>query len=196
MDAGTKRGLARAAAEGKPFFTSIWAQGGMQTCVNGWFYPPRDLGRAGQHHDFLTRGAIQSATGFIAHEPEEAVYLNGAIDGEGQRLSGERRYRIRFAPGELPPVNAFWSLTLYGMDMNLVDNPIDRYAIGDRTPGLAYDADGGLTLSIQHDAPPPERASNWLPAPAGAFNMVLRTYLPAQEIIEQTWVPPALEVAG
>jgi hypothetical protein len=82
------------------------------------------------------------------------------------------------------------------MDMNLVDNPIDRYSIGDRTPRLAYDADGGLTLSIQHDAPPPERASNWLPAPAGAFNMVLRTYLPAQEIIEQTWVPPALEVAG
>jgi hypothetical protein len=80
--------------------------------------------------------------------------------------------------------------------MNLTDNPIDRYSIGDRTPELAYDADGGLTLSIHHNAPAPERASNWLPAPAGAFNMVLRTYLLAKEIIEQTWVPPALEVAG
>lgn len=194
MDAGTKRGLARAAAEGRPFFANLYAQGGLQTRVNGWNYLPRDLGRAGQRRDYLTRGALQCATGIAANDLEEAVYLPTTVDVAGERLSGERRYRLRFAPGALPPVNAFWSLTMYGMDMNLVDNPINRYSIGDRTPGLMRDADGGLTLYIQRDRPEAGREANWLPAPEGLFNMVLRCYLPAKEIIEQTWMPPAPEV--
>lgn len=97
---------------------------------------------------------------------------------------------------ELPDVDEFWSVTMYGMDFNLVSNPIDRFAIRDRTPGLVYD-DGRLTLHIGHDQPtdPAERA-NWLPAPAGEFYLVLRCYIPGPAIIDQTWQPPAVTPAG
>ena len=151
------------------------------------------MGRAGVHDDFLTRASVQCLLGIIANDPEEAVYLNTATDSEGEPLHGDHDYRLRFGLGELPEVKAFWSLTMYGMDANLVHNPIDRYALGDRSPGLIQDADGGLTFHIQADAPDSGREPNWLPAPAGQpFYLVLRTYLPSAEILEQAWRPPGL----
>jgi hypothetical protein len=99
---------------------------------------------------------------------------------------------MRFAPGQLPPVNAFWSITMYSQrDYFLVPNPIDRYAIGDRTQGLRHDADGGLTLTIQH-APPLDEATraNWLPAPPDAFFLCLRAYLPRPEMVDGRYQLP------
>jgi hypothetical protein len=151
------------------------------------------LGRAGQHDDFLTRAALQCAAGIIAHDPEEAVCLSLERDGEGQPLSGSRGYCLHFAPDGLPPVHAFWSITMYGADHNLVENPIERYSIGERTPELMRDLDGGLTLWVQHEPPAAEQVSNWLPAPKGPFNLVLRAYLPAREIVARTCQPPALQ---
>lgn len=136
-------------------------------------------------HDVLSR-AFVSRQGIGALAPQEALYPRCETDADGQPLNGGRRYVMRFAPGQLPPVNAFWSITMYSLrDYFLVPNPIDRYAIGDRTQGLRYDADGGLTLTIQH-APPLDEAAraNWLPAPPDAFFLCLRAYLPRPEMVD------------
>lgn len=136
-------------------------------------------------HDFLAR-AFVARQGIGALAPQEAIYPRCETDAEGRPLHGARRYVMRFAPGQLPPVNAFWSITLYSLrDYMLVANPIDRYSIGDRTPGLRFDADGGLTLHIQH-APPLDEAAraNWLPAPADEFFLCLRAYLPRAEMVD------------
>jgi len=97
---------------------------------------------------------------------------------------------MHFEPGKWPPVNAFWSLTMYNDRQFFVDNPIDRYAIGDRD-ALQPNPDGSLDLLIQHE--PPTSDSNWLPAPAGSFNLMLRMYWPKQEALDATWQPPAVQ---
>jgi hypothetical protein len=113
---------------------------------------------------------------------------------EGNYLNASKAsYRFTFAPGELPPADAFWSLTMYGLDANLVSNPIDRFSIGDRTPGMKKNADGSLTLYIQHESPGEEWKDNWLPAPDGRFTMTLRLYHPRQEVYDGEWVAPPLE---
>ncbi len=196
VDEATQRGLARAAQEGRSLLAGLMDAGGASKHVNGWKYPPPTMGRAGLADDFVTRGAIQCFGGIIANDPEEAVYLFVSADSEGRPLSGEHRYALRFPPGQLPKVNAFWSLTMYGLDTNLVANPLDRFALGDRSSGLQPDPDGGLTIDVQTDAPGPARESNWLPAPQDNFYMVLRAYLPAEEIVNQEWVPPPVSMTG
>jgi hypothetical protein len=193
----TKRGLTRAARDGLMLLNKVIANG-MGKSVNGWTYPPAEMGRAGDVNSFLTRAAIQCLTGIIANEPIEATYLNTWTDAEGQVLHGDQRYIVRFASDGLPPINnlGFWSMTLYGTDYNFIGNPIDRYSVGNRTKGLTLDADGSLTLSIQSNKPEGDETANWLPSPAGRnFYLVLRTYLPKAEIVAQTWAPPALERA-
>ena len=141
--------------------------------------------------DFLRRAVIaRQAIGAVA--PQEALYLRCESDADGQALHGEHAYRIRFEPGQLPPVKAFWSITMYDAgDGMLVENPIARFSIGDRTPGLQADQDGGLTLCLQHRAPddPAERA-NWLPSPSGGFTVCLRAYLPHPDLLEGLFVLP------
>ncbi len=191
MDEATKRGLARAAADGRELLKSASASGQLGKRVNNWSIPPRTFGRAGLSDDFLVRGALQCMGGIIANDPEEAVYYNTAKDGAGQPLDGARQYTMRFAPGQLPKVNGFWSISMYDPTLNFTPNPINRYAIGDRTPGLKKDADGGLTLYIQSTSPGKDKESNWLPSTAsGLFYMVMRTYMPGAEIVEQQWAPP------
>ena len=106
--------------------------------------------------------------------PEDAVYPVAEIDGDGKPLNGANKYSLHFTKVEIPPVDAFWSLTMYDDDAYLVANPINRYALGDRSH-LAFDADGGLTLYIQSDSPGKDKESNWLPAPQNAgFKLALR----------------------
>ncbi len=128
-----KEALQRAAAKGmlllrQQFMSGVWA-----TIVNGWRYPPPDEGRFGDK--FLMRAADQSLVGVTANDPEEAVYLVNLTDDHGEPLTGAHKYELTFPAGMTPPVDAFWSLTVYGTDYNLVPNPINRYSIGDRTPG-------------------------------------------------------------
>lgn len=192
-DGATRRGLVRAAYEGRRLLDDALVQGNGKR-VNGWQYPPPTMGRAGLHDDFVTRAAIQCAAGIVSHDPDEAVCLINSTDEEGHPLTGRRRYELRFTPHELPRLRegGFWSVTVYGTDHNLVDNPIDRYAIGDRTPGLRYDPDGGLTIYLRRHRPRGLRAANWLPTSPDAFYLVLRTYLPGREIVGQSWEPPPL----
>jgi hypothetical protein len=119
------------------------------------------------------------------------MYPMADVDSEGRVLDGRHTYVLRFPPGGWPRVGAFWSLTMYRKaDYMLVENPIGRYSIGDRTPGLEADPDGGLTLVLSHA--PPTGGGNWLPAPAEPFYVTLRLYLPAAEHLERRFAYPPI----
>lgn len=155
----------------------------------GWFRSPSNVGKFGD--DDLTRAAV--AWRYIyANDPVEAVYPMALHDAQGQTLDGTQAYRLHFPAGQLPPVNAFWSLTLYdGNTQLLAANPIQRYALGDRSPDLHYDADGGLTLTLQ-PAAPAQQQGNWLPTPPGPFNLLLRLYLPKAGALDGSYQLPTL----
>jgi hypothetical protein len=155
------------------FLSGSWA-----TLVNGWRYPPPEEGRFGD--DFLRRAADQSLAGIAANDPAEAVYLVNFDDADGTKLSPEGHYQLRFGPGALPPVDAFWSLTAYTQqDMNLIPNAAHRYSVSDRTPGLRPDPDGGLTIYLQPGSPGADREPNWLPTSAdNPWFVILRMYRP------------------
>jgi hypothetical protein len=193
-DEPTRRGLARAAIDGRTLLAEASRSGLLGTLVNNWSIPPKALGRAGLSDDFLLRGATQCLGGIVANDPDEAVYFNTALDATGLTFDGGREYLLRFAPGQLPKVNAFWSLSLYDPTFNFTPNSINRYSIGDRTAGLKRDTDGGLTISIQREKPTDDKVANWLPTTeSGSFKLILRTYLPGRDIVEQKWAPPAVQ---
>jgi hypothetical protein len=127
---------------------------------------------------------------------EDAVYYSSPRDSASQALDGAggKRYVLHFDKNAIPPVRAFWSLTLYDDQGYFTANALSRYAIGDRDP-LKFNADGSLDLYIQHDAPGGDKDRNWLPAPAGAFNLALRLYWPSDEVVKGTWTPPAVIAA-
>lgn len=136
--------------------------------------------------------ALSARVGLWGNHAYEATYAQVFEDDRGEQLTGGRRYSIHFAT--LPPVEAFWSITMYDMpNYYLVDNPIDRYSIGDRTPGLQYGSDGSLTVYMQPDAPndATERA-NWLPTPPGDFRPIMRLYEPGPAIFDGTYQLPAI----
>ena len=132
--------------------------------------------------------------GIYGNSKQEAVYPVYRVDSEGQKLDGTNRYTLRFAPGELPPVNAFWSLTMYRLPESLlVANPINRYLINSpMLPELKKDSDGGLTLYIQNESPGKAMEPNWLPAPKGPFAMYMRLYWPKEAASDDTWKAPKL----
>jgi hypothetical protein len=165
-------------------------RGPQQGLINGWRIF-RDLGDYGTDY---TRRALIALVGLGANLNADAVYPTSRVDADGQPLSGSRRYVLHFNAGALPPVRAFWSLTMY-QNQRFVANPLDRYAIGDRDP-LIDNADGSLDLLVQQETPGPAREANWLPAPAGDFEVMLRLYWPEAAIIDGTWQPPPLQRVG
>jgi hypothetical protein len=162
--------------------------------VNGWNYPASNLGNFGD--DYLYRALI-ALTALAALETVEATYLSCTSDEAGQPIEGGQRYVLRFEPGELPPAKAFWSLTLYEITPEgrafFTDNPLARYAIGDRTKGLRTGPDGGLEIFVQHERPAADKESNWLPAPAsGPLRLLLRAYEPKAELLDGRYRLPPL----
>jgi len=148
--------------------------------------------RAGYDGDWLRRAAV-ARVGWGANSAEEACYPVYREDAEGRALDArEHRYTLRFEPGGLPPVRAFWSVTMYDAEMMLlVDNPIDRYVINSAMlEGLTSGDDGSLTLYLQRDPPGSGHESNWLPAPDGGFYLILRLYWPSDSILDGTWEGP------
>lgn len=155
---------------------------------NGWMWSGA---MADPGNDFLLRAEV--ARGGYVNAPEETIYPAAITDNHGEMLNGSRTYRIRFAKGALPPVDAFWSLTAYDRATSqLVANPLKRYTIGDRTRGLRYDRDGSLSLYLSARRPA-AGAANWLPVPAGAFHVVMRLYLPRAEALDGRYSLPAIE---
>jgi hypothetical protein len=132
--------------------------------------------------------------GIYGNSKQEALYPAYYVDATKQKLDGTNRYTMRFAPGQLPPVNAFWSLTMYDEPQSLlVANPLDRYLINSpMLPQLKRDADGGLTLIIQNESPGKDKEANWLPAPKGPFSMIMRLYWPKEAAVEGKWERPPL----
>ncbi len=147
-------------------------------------------------HDWHRRAVV--ARRYIgALASAEAFYPMAHADSAGRPLSGEHRYTIRFPPGGEPPVDSFWSLTMYdSRDCMLVPNGLERYRIGDRSRGLVRDADGGLTLHLQHASPGAALEANWLPAPAGRFYLCLRAYQPRPELLDGRWRAPDIVRGG
>jgi hypothetical protein len=147
--------------------------------------------------NFYVMRAMGTILGLYGNSGEEAVYPTYLVDSENRALDGAaHRYRLRLPAGSKPlPAEAFWSLTMYdGKTILLVANPIHRYLINSpMLPSLKRDADGGLTLTIQHDSPGKELESNWLPAPNGPFEVQMRLYLPEPQVLEHKWKMPPLE---
>jgi hypothetical protein len=137
---------------------------------------------------YVTR-AVAARMGLWGNHGYEADYEILWQDGNGEFFDGSHAYELTMSPP--PPVDAFWSLTMYDEpDYYLVANPIDRYSIGDRTPGLVYAEDGSVTIQMQHDSPGADKESNWLPAPEGRFRPVLRAYQPGTAILDGTYKFP------
>lgn len=156
--------------------------------ANGWILSSA-VGDPG--FDYLLRAEV--ARGGYVNAPEESIYPAAIADSSGALLSGEHSYRIRFARGALPPVDAFWSITAYDRATSqLVENPLRRYAIGDRTKGLRYGKDGSLEIILSRTAPK-QGTSNWLPLPPAGFHVVTRLYLPRAEALDGRYVLPPIE---
>jgi hypothetical protein len=134
--------------------------------------------------------------GIWANSKQEAMYPMYMVDADGKPLNGANRYTLHFAPGQLPPVNAFWSLTMYSApDGWLVANPLNRYLLNSpMLPQFTKDADGGLTLLIQNESPGADKEANWLPASKGPFFMAMRLYWPKAEAVDGTWIAPPLNI--
>jgi hypothetical protein len=131
-------------------------------------------------------------TGLGANLSADAVYTRATKDAGGEPLSGKRSYVIRFGAGQLPPVNAFWSVTVYDMKQRFVRNPLGRFALGSRDK-LVTGPDGTVSLYVDHQSPGPDAQANCLPAPADAFNLMLRLYWPSREILDGVWRPPVIQ---
>jgi hypothetical protein len=157
--------------------------------VNGWS-SFRLAGRPG--NGLVLRAASQKALP-VVNVFEEAAYWLATVDGAGRRLSGERSYRLHFPPGQLPPNDAFWSLTATDTVGYIVRNPNGRSGVDDHS-GLVTNADGSVDILLQPQ-PPSGPAQNWLPTPAGRFKLMLRAYLPGVAIVDGSYeVPPVVEV--
>jgi hypothetical protein len=157
---------------------------------NGWTSPPNGA-RWGV--DYLSRAA-SARSNMYDNAPEETRYIYTDFDSTGQRLNGAHAYTVTFKNGEIPPVNGFWSLTLYNEEHLFLPNPLNRYSLGTKNKALKFGADGSLTLYVQSESPDSDKESNWLPAPKDAdFSLYIRAYWPKAAILDGTWTPPNVE---
>lgn len=150
---------------------------------NGWNISRTKMGSYGT--DYQLRAYI-AFIGLGANLPEDAIYPMTSVDASGNLLNGSNKYLIHYDKGQTPPANAFWSITMYDTNGHLIENPINRYAIGDRDK-LKFNADGSVDIYIQNISPGKDKESNWLPAPSGDFNLCMRVYYPKEEMINGSW---------
>ncbi len=157
--------------------------------VNGWQMNTDTMGAYG--NSYLKR-ALVALIGLGANLPEDAVYLQNICDVDGKPLTGSNKYVLHFAKDEIPPVTAFWSITLYDKDGFPTVNSLDRLALSDFDE-LKYNADGSLDLYFQHESPGKDMEPNWLPAPTGDFTLMMRLYVPTAKVLDGRWAPPAIK---
>lgn len=165
--------------------------------AQGWVYPNPSIGNFEQ--DYLFRAQI-ALSGLAALPPAEAMYMRPVAEDGGNHLPAAKNWRLHFDAGQFPPVDAFWSLTMYQVTPDgqyfFFDNAINRYSVGDRTAGLKHNTDGSLDIWIARDDPGAERRSNWLPAPpTEKFGVSLRAYMPKAELLEGRYLLPMLKPA-
>lgn len=162
------------------------------TNEKGWTFTTN----AGVYGDDYLQRALITAIGLGANRPQDAVYPTSQVDADGKPYSGANRYVLHFAKGETPPVDGFWSLTMYNGAYFFVDNPLNKYTVSPRND-LKYNSDGSLDIYIQNESPGKDKEANWLPAPKEKFILMMRLYHPktkAPSIIDGTWRPPGVTV--
>lgn len=143
--------------------------------------------------DYFTRTAVAKSN-ILVNSPNETKYFYQDLDANGERLNNANRYTVTFAKGETPPVNGFWSLSIYNEHHFFVANEINRFSVGTKNKDLKFAADGSLTIYVQADAPTdPIQRANWLPAPKGDFSLYIRAYWPKAAVTEGSWAPPAVQ---
>ncbi len=193
LDTATAAGLKRALEIGPQILTADF-KARVGKLINGWQITT-ELGSwqtpDTDQVDFVRRSAIAKEAQPGQHS-SEAMFPFTFSDSDGQPLTGTNRYVLRFAKGKLPPVNAFWSVTLYDAEGFVIENPILRYQIG-TYDNLKLDPDGSTAIYIQRDSPGKDKGGNWLPAPDGPFNLTMRLYNPRPEAITLDWTPPPVE---
>lgn len=158
--------------------------------VNGWQMNTDTMGVYG---DYYLKRAIIAMAGLGANQVVDAIYPINVADADGKPLTGENKYVLRFEKSGLPPVDAFWSVTMYDAEGFQVANAIDRFAIGDRD-GLKFNDDGSLDIFIQNETPGAEKESNWLPSPkSGELGVTMRLYAPKPQVTDGRWAPPPVK---
>jgi hypothetical protein len=156
---------------------------------NGWTSPSNGA-RWGT--DYLSRAAT-ARSNMYDNAPQETRYIYTDFDKDGIRLSGANRYSVTFAAGQTPPVEGFWSLTVYNKEHLFEPNALNRFSLGTKSKSMKKNADGSLTLYFQHESPGAENETNWVPTPADEFSLYIRAYWPKVEILNGLWVPPAAQ---
>jgi len=165
-----------------------WAMPTLARVANHWSINANVMGVYGNY--YLKR-AIITQWGLGANLPEDAIYPSSLGDEAGRPLDGANRYAIHFGRESLPPVEAFWSVTLYDAEGFQVANPLNRFAVSSWMP-FKYNPDGSLDLYIQNESPGRDKEANWLPAPKGPFNLLMRLYAPKSDALTGKWNPPAV----
>ena len=188
LDPSVRQALEKAATDGLKGMYAKYPT--LARVVNGWAMNTDTMGVYG---DYYLKRAIIAMIGLGANQPEDAVYPINVADAAGKTLMGQHKYVLHFSKEEIPPVSAFWSVTMYDEAGFQVANPLNRFAIGDRD-ALRYNADGSLDLYLQHDDPGPDKESNWLPSPpTGTLGVTMRLYAPKQQALDGRWNPPAIK---
>jgi hypothetical protein len=163
-----------------------WKVSTLARVANGWSMNTDTMGVYGNY--YLKR-AIVAQLGLGANLPEDAIYPLNLGDESGRPLDGANKYTLHFEKAATPPVNAFWSITLYDSEGFQVPNPLNRFAVSSWMP-FQYEPDGSLTMYFQNESPGKDKEANWLPAPKGAFNLTMRLYAPKSEALTGKWNPP------
>lgn len=182
LDPASIKGLTQAIEQGPELSGAAKEISSKQTRIGDWNAINADS-------ESLRNAAINRATRPLTWglDTEEVVYMSSAMP-----LTGARNYTLRFEPNRFPPVEVFWSLTVYKEGGGLAENPINRYSIGDRSGHLKFEADGSLKIRLQNESPGAESESNWLPIPSGGFRLSLRCYGPGPELLNGDYVPPSI----
>lgn len=181
---------ARAVQEGATVALAMIAANARRSAADNSSW--RMVGETGVYGANYARRAVVAMFGLGANLPQDAVYPTARADATGRPFDGGSRYVLHFEKNQLPPIKAFWSLTMYNDKQAFVTNPIQRYAIGSRDR-LRYNGDGSLDIYIQYERPAPNQVANWLPAPPDAFNLMLRAYWPDEVMLDGKWTPPAVD---
>ncbi len=190
VDPAIKAGLETAPEDARKLMA--WKMASLARVVNGWSMNTDTMGVYGNY--YLKR-ALVTQFGLGANLPEDAIYPLNLADEAGKPLDGANAYVLHFDKGDAPPVNAFWSVTLYDAEGYQVANSLNRFAVSSWMP-FKYDPDGSLDLYFQNTSPGPDEEANWLPAPKGAFNLTMRLYAPKSDALTGKWNPPAVTKAA
>ena len=182
---------ALSSAPGEAMAMMNWKLATLARVTNNWSMNTDTMGVYGNY--YLKR-AVVAQVGLGANVPEDAIYPLNLADESGKPLDGASKYTMHFDKAELPPVSAFWSITMYDSEGFHVANTLDRFAVSSWMP-FTYNADGSLDLYFQHAHPGAELEANWLPAPEGAFNLTMRLYAPKMEALNGKWNPPMVTKA-